>query len=178
MGSGSTANQPTPRRVSSCLQNKVAVSIVCGQTSSLAVVDNGEVIFFFNLSWSFMKQYWLTLTEAALMFSFCLSRCTAGAITATDNLDLETMGTSSPPVDLLVCRVYVCNRCEITHVRLLWNNTCIYLYEVFKKTTYILMFLYASTTARSWGMMFLGWATLRNALREFGKNKDSGMNWL
>lgn len=66
-----------------------------------------------------MKQYWLTLTEAALMFSFCLSRCTAGAITATDNLDLETMGTSSPPVDLLVCRVYVCNRCEITHVRLL-----------------------------------------------------------
>lgn len=148
MGSGSTANQPTPRRVSSCLQNKVAVSIVCGQTSSLAVVDNGEVIFFFffNLSWSFMKQYWLTLTEAALMFSFCLSRCTAGAITATDNLDLETMGTSSPPVDLLVCRVYVCNRCEITHVRLLWNN----LYEVFKKKTYILMFLYASTTARSW----------------------------
>lgn len=43
VGSGSTANQPTPRRVSSCLQNKVAVSIVCGQTSSLAVSDNGEV---------------------------------------------------------------------------------------------------------------------------------------
>lgn len=43
VGSGSTANQPTPRRVSSCLQNKVAVGIVCGQTSSLAVVDNGEV---------------------------------------------------------------------------------------------------------------------------------------
>ncbi|KAK5920658.1 hypothetical protein CgunFtcFv8_024445 [Champsocephalus gunnari] len=43
VGSGSTANQPTPRRVSSCLQNKVAVSIVCGQTSSLAVLDNGEV---------------------------------------------------------------------------------------------------------------------------------------
>uniref|UniRef100_A0A667YXT2 Regulator of chromosome condensation (RCC1) and BTB (POZ) domain containing protein 1 n=1 Tax=Myripristis murdjan TaxID=586833 RepID=A0A667YXT2_9TELE len=43
VGSGSTANQPTPRRVSNCLQNKVAVGIVCGQTSSLAVVDNGEV---------------------------------------------------------------------------------------------------------------------------------------
>ncbi|KAF7666962.1 hypothetical protein LDENG_00085520 [Lucifuga dentata] len=43
VGSGSTANQPTPRRVSSCLQNKLAVGIVCGQTSSLAVVDNGEV---------------------------------------------------------------------------------------------------------------------------------------
>uniref|UniRef100_A0A3P8V599 Regulator of chromosome condensation (RCC1) and BTB (POZ) domain containing protein 1 n=1 Tax=Cynoglossus semilaevis TaxID=244447 RepID=A0A3P8V599_CYNSE len=43
VGSGSTSNQPIPRRVSSILQNKVAVSIVCGQTSSLAVVDNGEV---------------------------------------------------------------------------------------------------------------------------------------
>ncbi|XP_058479345.1 RCC1 and BTB domain-containing protein 1-like isoform X1 [Solea solea] len=43
VGSGSTANQPTPRRVSSCLQNKVAVRIVCGQTSSLAAVDNGEL---------------------------------------------------------------------------------------------------------------------------------------
>ncbi|XP_014916266.1 RCC1 and BTB domain-containing protein 1-like [Poecilia latipinna] len=43
VGSGSTANQPTPRRVSSCLQNKLAISIVCGQTSSLALVDNGEV---------------------------------------------------------------------------------------------------------------------------------------
>ncbi|KAL6101054.1 rcbtb1 [Pungitius sinensis] len=43
VGSGSTANQPTPRRVSSSLQSKVAVSIVCGQNSSLAVVENGEV---------------------------------------------------------------------------------------------------------------------------------------
>ncbi|XP_067113934.1 RCC1 and BTB domain-containing protein 1-like isoform X1 [Osmerus mordax] len=43
VGSGSTANQPTPRRVSNCLQNKVVVGITCGQTSSLAVVDNGEV---------------------------------------------------------------------------------------------------------------------------------------
>uniref|UniRef100_A0A6Q2X8V2 BTB domain-containing protein n=1 Tax=Esox lucius TaxID=8010 RepID=A0A6Q2X8V2_ESOLU len=43
VGSGSTANQPTPRRVSNCLQNKVVVSITCGQTSSLAVVQNGEV---------------------------------------------------------------------------------------------------------------------------------------
>lgn len=49
VGSGSTANQPTPRRVSSCLQNKVAVGIVCGQTSSLAVVDNGEVTSLFIL---------------------------------------------------------------------------------------------------------------------------------
>lgn len=43
VGSGSTANQPTPRKVSSCLLNKVVVSIACGQTSSMAVTDNGEV---------------------------------------------------------------------------------------------------------------------------------------
>ncbi|KAM8857587.1 RCC1 and BTB domain-containing protein 1 isoform 1-T1 [Synchiropus picturatus] len=43
VGCGSTANQPSPRRVAFRLQNKAAVSIVCGQTSSLAVLDNGEV---------------------------------------------------------------------------------------------------------------------------------------
>ncbi|XP_044301041.1 RCC1 and BTB domain-containing protein 1 isoform X7 [Varanus komodoensis] len=42
VGSGSTANQPTPRKVSNCLQTKVVISIACGQTSSIAVVDNGE----------------------------------------------------------------------------------------------------------------------------------------
>uniref|UniRef100_A0A8K9UPB9 RCC1 and BTB domain containing protein 2 n=1 Tax=Oncorhynchus mykiss TaxID=8022 RepID=A0A8K9UPB9_ONCMY len=42
VGSGSTANQPTPRRVSSCLQNKVVVNIACGQLCSMAVLDNGE----------------------------------------------------------------------------------------------------------------------------------------
>uniref|UniRef100_A0A3Q2QQI3 RCC1 and BTB domain containing protein 2 n=1 Tax=Fundulus heteroclitus TaxID=8078 RepID=A0A3Q2QQI3_FUNHE len=43
VGSGSTANQPTPRRVSSCLQNKVVYNIACGQLCSMAVLDNGEV---------------------------------------------------------------------------------------------------------------------------------------
>ncbi|MGH0126523.1 UNVERIFIED_CONTAM: hypothetical protein FKN15_028894 [Acipenser sinensis] len=43
VGSGSTANQPSPRKVSNLLQNKVVVSITCGQTSSMAVLDNGEV---------------------------------------------------------------------------------------------------------------------------------------
>uniref|UniRef100_UPI003590129A RCC1 and BTB domain-containing protein 1 isoform X2 n=1 Tax=Myxine glutinosa TaxID=7769 RepID=UPI003590129A len=43
VGSGTTANQATPRRVTACIQNKVAVAIACGQTSSMAVFDNGEV---------------------------------------------------------------------------------------------------------------------------------------
>uniref|UniRef100_A0A3B5K3X4 RCC1 and BTB domain containing protein 2 n=2 Tax=Takifugu rubripes TaxID=31033 RepID=A0A3B5K3X4_TAKRU len=43
VGSGSTANQPTPRRVSSCLQNKVVVNIACGQLCSMAVLDSGEI---------------------------------------------------------------------------------------------------------------------------------------
>lgn len=43
VGSGSTANQPTPRKVTNCLHIKRVVSIACGQTSSMAVLDNGEV---------------------------------------------------------------------------------------------------------------------------------------
>ncbi|XP_008114523.1 RCC1 and BTB domain-containing protein 2 isoform X2 [Anolis carolinensis] len=43
VGSGSTANQAIPRRVTSCLQNKIAVNIACGQMCSMAVVENGEV---------------------------------------------------------------------------------------------------------------------------------------
>uniref|UniRef100_A0A8C9U008 Regulator of chromosome condensation (RCC1) and BTB (POZ) domain containing protein 1 n=1 Tax=Scleropages formosus TaxID=113540 RepID=A0A8C9U008_SCLFO len=46
VGSGSTANQPTPRKVSICLQNKAVVSIACGQTSSMAVADNGEGLLY------------------------------------------------------------------------------------------------------------------------------------
>ncbi|XP_011533437.1 RCC1 and BTB domain-containing protein 1 isoform X2 [Homo sapiens] len=43
VGSGSTANQPTPRKVTNCLHIKRVVGIACGQTSSMAVLDNGEV---------------------------------------------------------------------------------------------------------------------------------------
>lgn len=43
IGTGSTANQPFPKKVSSCLQGKTAVGITCGQTSSMALVDNREV---------------------------------------------------------------------------------------------------------------------------------------
>lgn len=43
IGSGSTANQPYPRRVTSCLQGRTAVSVSCSQTSSMTVCDNGEV---------------------------------------------------------------------------------------------------------------------------------------
>ncbi|GAB1299082.1 RCC1 and BTB domain-containing protein 2 [Apodemus speciosus] len=43
VGSGSTANQPIPRRVTGCLQNKVVMNIACGQMCSTAVVDTGEV---------------------------------------------------------------------------------------------------------------------------------------
>lgn len=43
VGSGSTANQPYPRKVAGSLQGKTAVGVTCGQTSSMALVDNGEV---------------------------------------------------------------------------------------------------------------------------------------
>ncbi|XP_059183715.1 RCC1 and BTB domain-containing protein 1 isoform X2 [Centropristis striata] len=43
IGSGSTANQPYPRKVTGLLQGKTAVGITCGQTSSMALIDYGEV---------------------------------------------------------------------------------------------------------------------------------------
>ncbi|XP_013915243.1 PREDICTED: RCC1 and BTB domain-containing protein 2-like [Thamnophis sirtalis] len=43
IGSGSTANQPIPQRVTGCLQNKIAINIACGQMCSMAVIENGEV---------------------------------------------------------------------------------------------------------------------------------------
>ncbi|NP_001017352.2 RCC1 and BTB domain-containing protein 1 [Xenopus tropicalis] len=43
VGSGTTANQSVPRRVSATLQSKVVVSIAAGQSSSMAVTDNGHV---------------------------------------------------------------------------------------------------------------------------------------
>ncbi|XP_072180243.1 RCC1 and BTB domain-containing protein 1-like [Diadema setosum] len=43
VGSGATANINTPRRVSSVLNGKRVISIACGQTSSLAVLESGEV---------------------------------------------------------------------------------------------------------------------------------------
>ncbi|XP_043927003.1 RCC1 and BTB domain-containing protein 1 isoform X1 [Protopterus annectens] len=43
VGSGSAVNQPSPRRVANCLQKKFVVKIACGQTSSMAMLDNGEV---------------------------------------------------------------------------------------------------------------------------------------
>ncbi|XP_074073224.1 RCC1 and BTB domain-containing protein 2 [Macrotis lagotis] len=43
VGSGSTANQPIPRKVTGCLQNKITTTIACGQMCSMAVVESGEV---------------------------------------------------------------------------------------------------------------------------------------
>uniref|UniRef100_A0A8C1TA15 Regulator of chromosome condensation (RCC1) and BTB (POZ) domain containing protein 2 n=1 Tax=Cyprinus carpio TaxID=7962 RepID=A0A8C1TA15_CYPCA len=62
VGSGSTANQPTPRRVSSCLQNKVVVNIACGQLCSMAVLDNGEV--------SCGYAHTLALTDEGFIYSW------------------------------------------------------------------------------------------------------------
>lgn len=43
IGSNTTTNQLTPRKVTSCIGGRISVSVVCGQTSSMAVLDNGEV---------------------------------------------------------------------------------------------------------------------------------------
>ncbi|CAL1532706.1 unnamed protein product [Lymnaea stagnalis] len=43
IGTGSTANQPSPRKIASVIGSRVTVAIACGQTSSMALLDNGEV---------------------------------------------------------------------------------------------------------------------------------------
>lgn len=43
VGSGITSNQGTPKKVNSALTGKKVVSVACGQTSSMAVTDSGEV---------------------------------------------------------------------------------------------------------------------------------------
>lgn len=43
VGSGTTTNQPTPRRVVANIAGRQVVDIACGQTSSMAVMENGEV---------------------------------------------------------------------------------------------------------------------------------------
>lgn len=43
VGSGISSHQGAPRKVNSCLTGKKVVSVVCGQTSSMAVTDTGEV---------------------------------------------------------------------------------------------------------------------------------------
>ncbi|XP_071517707.1 RCC1 and BTB domain-containing protein 1-like isoform X1 [Panulirus ornatus] len=43
VGSGTTTNQPTPRKVIASIGGRRVVDIACGQTSSMAVMDNGEV---------------------------------------------------------------------------------------------------------------------------------------
>lgn len=43
IGSGTTTNQPSPRKVTACIGHRCTVGISCGQTSSMAVLDNGDV---------------------------------------------------------------------------------------------------------------------------------------
>ncbi|XP_076311235.1 RCC1 and BTB domain-containing protein 1-like isoform X1 [Tachypleus tridentatus] len=43
VGLGSTTNQPTPRKVTSGIGARQCIAIACGQSSSMAVLDNGEV---------------------------------------------------------------------------------------------------------------------------------------
>ena len=43
VGSGMSTNQSAPRKVNSAIGPKRTISIACGQTSSMAVLENGEV---------------------------------------------------------------------------------------------------------------------------------------
>ncbi|XP_059540569.1 RCC1 and BTB domain-containing protein 1 isoform X2 [Myotis daubentonii] len=62
VGSGSTANQPTPRKVTNCLHIKRVVGIACGQTSSMAVLDTGEIVCGY--------AHTLALTDEGLLYAW------------------------------------------------------------------------------------------------------------
>ncbi|XP_069745812.1 RCC1 and BTB domain-containing protein 1-like isoform X2 [Narcine bancroftii] len=50
IGSASTINQATPRRITHSLENKKVINIACGQVFTMAVTDNGEVFGWGNNS--------------------------------------------------------------------------------------------------------------------------------
>lgn len=108
VGSGSTANQPTPRRVSSCLQNRVAVSIVCGQTSSLAVVDNGEV--------SQEQPLGFSAAFAATMLCWCALQVYGWGYNGNGQLGLGNNGNQLTPCRL-VALLGLC-------VQQVWDRLC------------------------------------------------------
>lgn len=108
VGSGSTANQPIPRRVTGCLQSKVVVNIACGQMCSMAVVNTGEVRKAFHRSLQKARlpsQCPADLTtEAVTVFrllwasrlSFSL-RSLSGATMEMGSWDSAAVATSPPP---------------------------------------------------------------------------------
>ena len=51
VGSGVSTNQAVPRKVNSRIGLKRTVSIACGQVSSMAVLENGEVRHFTIYNW-------------------------------------------------------------------------------------------------------------------------------
>ena len=46
VGSGMSTNQSAPRKVNSAIGSKRTINIACGQTSSMAVLENGEVSYY------------------------------------------------------------------------------------------------------------------------------------
>lgn len=118
VGSGSTANQPIPRRVTGCLQNKVVVNIACGQMCSMAVVNTGEVRKAFHaslqkahlpsqcsagLTTETMTAFRL-LWASSLLFSL---RSLSGATMETGSWDSAAAATSQPPAGLQLSKAFV-----------------------------------------------------------------------
>ncbi|XP_078415568.1 RCC1 and BTB domain-containing protein 1 isoform X2 [Cetorhinus maximus] len=102
IGSGSTASQATPRRVTHCLQNKRVVAIACGQIFSMAIVDNGEVY-----SWGYngsgqlgtgVNGNHLTPSRVTAMQGICVLQIACGSahtLALTDEGLLYTWGANT-----------------------------------------------------------------------------------
>ena len=73
VGLGTTANQPAPRRIS-ITAGKKAVAIACGQTSSIALLESGEVWFIAVYSPAFCETHlaFITLNTFYFLIAICL----------------------------------------------------------------------------------------------------------
>ncbi|XP_014678367.1 PREDICTED: LOW QUALITY PROTEIN: RCC1 and BTB domain-containing protein 1-like [Priapulus caudatus] len=102
VGSGSTPNQPTPFKVTSGIGARRVVQIACGQTSSVCVLDNGEVF-----GWGYNGNGQLGLGNTSNQYNPCqvgglahvvVSKVTCGyahTMALTDGGDLYAWGANS-----------------------------------------------------------------------------------
>lgn len=81
IGTGTTTNQQTPRKVSAQLQSKTVVAVAAGPTCSMAITDNGQVssvcaVLFFPPCdrYKFVLLISIALVSVP-MLSICASTC-------------------------------------------------------------------------------------------------------
>lgn len=142
VGSGSTANQPTPRRVSSCLQNKAVVNIACGQLCSMAVLDSGEVTAHWGLlivetTHDLFCLFYTSCLPNGICGGVFFCRFMVGATTATDSSVWATTETNRRRAGSLHSKVSASFRSEPREGWILQNAVLIFYFFYFFFTNHL-----------------------------------------